>query len=120
MTQIIPKVVKFECPGGDCKKALIGLPRLRPFEYRRLKQREKRVNRAYGGSRCASCVRSRHMDRFRPVWYMLIGLSFGEMMNIYIYYTHVLIYLICICIITNGFAEKFPLQALVSAVSLHI
>ena len=46
-------------PGGDCGKALIGLPRLRPIEYRRLKQREKRVNRAYGGSRCAGCVRSR-------------------------------------------------------------
>eukprot|EP00435_Cladocopium_sp_Y103_P056364 s361_g19.t1 len=39
---------------GDCHKALIGLPRLRPVEYARLKNREKRVNRAYGGSRCAT------------------------------------------------------------------
>ncbi|CAL1161619.1 unnamed protein product [Cladocopium goreaui] len=49
---------------GDCKKALIGLPRLRPVEYARLKNREKRVNRAYGGSRCASCVRKRIVRAF--------------------------------------------------------
>merc|ERR1740117_2675675 len=49
---------------GDCGKALIGLPRLRPIEYRRLKKREKRVNRAYGGSRCAACVRNRVVRAF--------------------------------------------------------
>eukprot|EP00438_Fugacium_kawagutii_P026111 Skav224739 [mRNA] locus=scaffold3343:67664:77589:- [translate_table: standard] len=50
--------------GIDCGKALIGLPRLRPVEYARLKQREKRVSRAYGGSRCAHCVRSRIVRAF--------------------------------------------------------
>merc|ERR1711981_134569 len=50
--------------GGDCGKALIGLPRLRPIEYRHLKKREKRVNRAYGGSRCAACVRTRVIRAF--------------------------------------------------------
>ena len=49
---------------GDCGKTLIGIPRLRPVEYRRLKKREKRVNRAYGGSRCASCVRNRVVRAF--------------------------------------------------------
>merc|ERR1719456_1671366 len=49
---------------GDCGKTLIGLPRLRPVEYRRLKKREKRVNRAYGGSRCAGCVRTRVVRAF--------------------------------------------------------
>merc|ERR1711904_7871 len=49
---------------GDCGKALIGLPRLRPVEYSRLKKRERRVNRAYGGSRCASCVRTRVVRAF--------------------------------------------------------
>mmetsp|Transcript_67524 Transcript_67524/g.108757 ORF Transcript_67524/g.108757 Transcript_67524/m.108757 type:complete len:130 (+) Transcript_67524:137-526(+) len=49
---------------GDCNKALIGLPRLRPMEYRRLKNREKRVSRAYGGSRCAHCVRNRVVRAF--------------------------------------------------------
>ena len=45
-------------------QALIGLPRLRPIEYSRLKKREKRVNRAYGGSRCAHCVRERVIRAF--------------------------------------------------------
>ena len=45
-------------------QALIGLPRLRPIEYSRLKKREKRVNRAYGGSRCAHCVRERVVRAF--------------------------------------------------------
>merc|ERR1712194_788037 len=49
---------------GDCGKTLIGLPRLRPVEYRRLKKRERRVNRAYGGSRCAGCVRMRVVRAF--------------------------------------------------------
>merc|ERR1712066_407586 len=49
---------------GDCGKQLIGLPRLRPVEYRRLKKRERRVNRAYGGSRCAACVRMRVVRAF--------------------------------------------------------
>jgi len=49
---------------GDCGQALIGIPSLRPTEYRRLKSREKRVNRAYGGSRCAGCVRMRVMRAF--------------------------------------------------------
>ena len=30
-----------------------------PKRYKRLKKREKRVNRAYGGSRCAHCARGR-------------------------------------------------------------
>merc|ERR1712196_467619 len=49
---------------GDCGKALIGIPCLRPLEYRRLKKRERRVNRAYGGTRCAGCVRSRVVRAF--------------------------------------------------------
>merc|ERR1712061_469143 len=49
---------------GDCGKRLIGLPALRPTEYRRLKKRERRVSRAYGGSRCAGCVRSRVLRAF--------------------------------------------------------
>ena len=49
---------------GDCGKALIGIPALRPFEYRRLKKRERRVNRAYGGSRCAGCTRTRVIRAF--------------------------------------------------------
>merc|ERR1719152_387272 len=49
---------------GDCGKAIQGVPRLRPIEYSRLKKRERRVNRAYGGSRCAGCVRTRVVRAF--------------------------------------------------------
>merc|ERR1711879_727348 len=49
---------------GDCGKRIIGVPCLRPHEYRLLKKRERRVNRAYGGSRCAACVRMRVMRAF--------------------------------------------------------
>merc|ERR1712217_226366 len=49
---------------GDCGKRIIGVPCLRPHEYRLLKKRERRVNRAYGGSRCATCVRMRVMRAF--------------------------------------------------------
>ena len=49
---------------GDCGKTLIGLPRVRPMVLRTLKKRERTVNRAYGGSRCAGCVRNRIIRAF--------------------------------------------------------
>lgn len=44
---------------GDCGLELQGIPACRPKEYRALHKRERRVSRAYGGSRCAHCVRQR-------------------------------------------------------------
>ena len=35
------------------------IPALRPVEYSRISKRQKKVSRAYGGSRCANCVRMR-------------------------------------------------------------
>merc|ERR1711957_400235 len=49
---------------GDCKKKLHGIPALRPTEYKRIKKRERKVNRAYGGPRCGPCVRSRIVRAF--------------------------------------------------------
>eukprot|EP00744_Colponema_vietnamica_P000282 GILI01000507.1.p2 GENE.GILI01000507.1~~GILI01000507.1.p2 ORF type:complete len:117 (-),score=32.32 GILI01000507.1:72-422(-) len=49
---------------GDCHGPIAGIPRLRPIEYKNLKNRERRVNRAYGGSRCAGCVRERIVRAF--------------------------------------------------------
>ncbi|KAG5192483.1 ribosomal protein L34e-domain-containing protein [Tribonema minus] len=49
---------------GDCKIALPGIACLRPKEYKNLKRREKTVSRAYGGSRCAACVRQRVVRAF--------------------------------------------------------
>merc|ERR1719322_1656333 len=65
--RLVLHVVKKKAKGpacGDCGKRLIGLPCLRPIEYRRLKKRVRRVSRAYGGSRCATCVRSRIVRAF--------------------------------------------------------
>merc|ERR1712227_468521 len=41
---------------GDCGKVLRGLPALRPYLYKRIPKNKKTVARAYGGSRCATCV----------------------------------------------------------------
>src|SRR5688500_3881333 len=44
---------------GDCGCELQGLPAVRPKVLRTLKDRERTVSRAYSGSRCDTCVRSR-------------------------------------------------------------
>mmetsp|Transcript_43050 Transcript_43050/g.124427 ORF Transcript_43050/g.124427 Transcript_43050/m.124427 type:complete len:128 (+) Transcript_43050:88-471(+) len=49
---------------GDCGGKIIGVPVLRPIEYKRLPRRMRRVSRAYGGSRCAKCTRSRVLRAF--------------------------------------------------------
>jgi len=49
---------------GDCGSTLAGIPRLRPVEYSRISRRQKKVNRSYGGSRCASCVKARIIRAF--------------------------------------------------------
>jgi len=40
------------------------IPQLRPKEYSRVSRRQKTVSRAYGGSRCAACVRQRIVRAF--------------------------------------------------------
>ncbi len=49
---------------GDCGSKLRGIPALRPREYHRESKRVKHVTRAYGGSRCATCVRQRIVRAF--------------------------------------------------------
>ncbi|KAF9045282.1 ribosomal protein L34Ae [Panaeolus papilionaceus] len=49
---------------GDCGLALAGVPALRPREYATISKRQKSVQRAYGGSRCGDCVRSRILRAF--------------------------------------------------------
>jgi large subunit ribosomal protein L34e len=44
---------------GDCKGKIIGVPALRPFEYKGLAKSQRTVARAYGGSRCMACTRDR-------------------------------------------------------------
>ncbi|KAI8138704.1 ribosomal protein L34e-domain-containing protein [Fennellomyces sp. T-0311] len=49
---------------GDCGVALQGLKALRPREYSQVSKVQKNVSRAYGGSRCSHCVRSRIVRAF--------------------------------------------------------
>jgi large subunit ribosomal protein L34e len=49
---------------GDCGTSLPGIAHLRPKEYRGISKRQKTVNRAYGGSKCAGCVRDRVVRAF--------------------------------------------------------
>merc|ERR550514_1938758 len=49
---------------GDCGGKIQGVTSVRPKEFRNLKTRQKHVTRAYGGSRCAKCVRDRILRAF--------------------------------------------------------
>uniref|UniRef100_A0A7S4B274 Large ribosomal subunit protein eL34 n=1 Tax=Chrysotila carterae TaxID=13221 RepID=A0A7S4B274_CHRCT len=49
---------------GDCKKPLSGIAMMRPSELKNVSKRQKTVTRAYGGSRCARCVRTRIVRAF--------------------------------------------------------
>jgi large subunit ribosomal protein L34e len=49
---------------SDCKCALQGIKHVKSTEYAALKQRERKVSRAYGGSACAGCVKTRIMRAF--------------------------------------------------------
>ncbi|GAW12060.1 hypothetical protein ANO14919_014160 [Xylariales sp. No.14919] len=56
------KASRVKC--GDCGSALSGIPSLRPRQYATLSKPQKTVTRAYGGSRCGSCVRDRIVRAF--------------------------------------------------------
>ncbi|KAL4741289.1 ribosomal protein L34e-domain-containing protein [Aspergillus similis] len=49
---------------GDCGIKLPGIPALRPREYAQISRPKKNVSRAYGGSRCAGCVKDRIVRAF--------------------------------------------------------
>merc|ERR1711924_184224 len=49
---------------GDCGGKIQGAASVRPKEFKNLKSRQKHVTRAYGGSRCAKCVRDRIVRAF--------------------------------------------------------
>ncbi|KAI9797299.1 MAG: 60S ribosomal protein L34 [Candelina submexicana] len=49
---------------GDCGVKLPGIPALRPREYAQISRPKKTVQRAYGGSRCANCVKDRVVRAF--------------------------------------------------------
>jgi large subunit ribosomal protein L34e len=47
---------------SDCKQVLQGIPMVKHYEW--LKQRQRKVSRAYGGSCCAKCVQQRIVRAF--------------------------------------------------------
>ena len=49
---------------SDCKTVLQGIKHVKSSKIHTLKKRERTVTRAYGGSACASCVKSRIMRAF--------------------------------------------------------
>lgn len=49
---------------GDCGIALPGISALRPREYSHVSNTKKTVNRAYGGSLCANCVKEKIIRAF--------------------------------------------------------
>ncbi|KAI0527867.1 ribosomal protein L34e-domain-containing protein [Xylaria bambusicola] len=49
---------------GDCGVKLPGIPSLRPRQYATISKPKKTVSRAYGGSRCANCVKDRVVRAF--------------------------------------------------------
>ena len=50
----------------DCKTNLLGLPALQPKKLMPLSKPQNTVSSAYGGSRCAHCVREKIVRAFRP------------------------------------------------------
>jgi large subunit ribosomal protein L34e len=52
------------CGDAGCKIKLNGVVPARPREWSRMSRRLKTVSRAYGGSRCANCVRNRVVRAF--------------------------------------------------------
>lgn len=49
---------------SDCKCTLQGIKHIKDSKYRATKKRERTVSRAYGGSACSGCVKSRIMRAF--------------------------------------------------------
>ncbi|KAI7869067.1 60S ribosomal protein L34-B [Spinellus fusiger] len=49
---------------GDCGDALAGIKALRARQFSNVSKSNKNVSRAYGGSRCAHCVRNRIVRAF--------------------------------------------------------
>ena len=46
---------------GDCGTVLLGIRHMSTSEFHTAKSREKTVSRAYGGTRCGTCVKQRYV-----------------------------------------------------------
>jgi large subunit ribosomal protein L34e len=60
----IRKATKAWKKDGKLTEDVTQIPALRPREYSQISRPKKTVQRAYGGSRCANCVRDRVVRAF--------------------------------------------------------
>ena len=65
--KLVAQYIKKRAKGpmcGDCGTRLPGIASLRPKEYKQITKSKRTVARAYGGSRCAGCVKMRIVRAF--------------------------------------------------------
>ncbi|DAZ99970.1 TPA: hypothetical protein N0F65_008777 [Lagenidium giganteum] len=65
--KLVSQTIKKRTAGpkcGDCKQSLKGIKHLSIKGYKRVSKPQRTVSRAYGGSRCAGCVRQRIVRAF--------------------------------------------------------
>ncbi len=48
----------------ECGNRLNGIPQLRPYTYKKIAKKDKKVSRPYGGVLCGGCVKSRVIRAF--------------------------------------------------------
>mmetsp|Transcript_10815 Transcript_10815/g.15767 ORF Transcript_10815/g.15767 Transcript_10815/m.15767 type:complete len:110 (-) Transcript_10815:47-376(-) len=65
--RLVAKVIKKKSKGpicSDCKCSLLGIKSMTNSAYKNSKKRQRTVSRAYGGSACGGCVKTRIMRAF--------------------------------------------------------
>ena len=65
--RLVSKVLDKKSKGSicsDCKAPLPGIKQMKLSDFKNSKKRQRTVSRAYGGSACGNCVRTRIMRAF--------------------------------------------------------
>jgi large subunit ribosomal protein L34e len=65
--KLVSKIIAKKSKGSicsDCKCSLIGIKQMKQSQIKNSKKRERTVSRAYGGSTCGGCVKTRIMRAF--------------------------------------------------------
>lgn len=64
LVYLYPKKPGSTASCGDCKNKLRGIVYARPKKLSKIARHKKTVSRAYGGTKCVSCVRQRILRAF--------------------------------------------------------
>ena len=65
--KLVSKIITKKSKGprcSDCAMRLIGIKQMKNSDFKNSKKRERTVSRAYGGSACGNCVKTRVMRAF--------------------------------------------------------